>query len=179
MVSDYPEGRTAANRGFSQAALSGPVLRPWDVGEAVEELQLILRAHGFSLRVDGVFGWITETAVKEFQQQHHLRLNGVVGPRTWAALKSTVKPGTRPLKLGDSGADVYELQGLLQVQEYSLDRTGIYDEGTQTAVCLFQRQKHLKVSGAADQITWTCLRGGPLPKPPEQPRWLLDPRRWW
>jgi peptidoglycan hydrolase-like protein with peptidoglycan-binding domain len=38
------------------------------------------------LVVDGVFGPVTETAVKEFQQGAGLVVDGVVGPLTWAAL---------------------------------------------------------------------------------------------
>lgn len=33
------------------------------------------------------FGKYTEAAVKQFQKQHHLPTDGVVGPKTWAALR--------------------------------------------------------------------------------------------
>lgn len=39
-----------------------------------------------SLHVDGIFGPITEEAVKEFQSERGLFPDGIVGPKTWAAL---------------------------------------------------------------------------------------------
>lgn len=64
-----------------------PTLRRGNKGEAVEELQALLNAKfGFNLEIDGDFGKATETAVKEFQKQHNLTADGVVGKKTWAAL---------------------------------------------------------------------------------------------
>ena len=39
-----------------------------------------------SLHQDGIFGHITEEAVKEFQSEKCLSADGIVGPKTWAAL---------------------------------------------------------------------------------------------
>ena len=67
-----------------------PTLRRGNKGEAVEELQALLNAKfGFDLEIDGDFGKATETAVKEFQKQHNLTADGVVGKKTWAALGVT------------------------------------------------------------------------------------------
>ncbi|WP_067931755.1 peptidoglycan-binding protein [Alicyclobacillus kakegawensis] len=56
-------------------------------GQAVkllqEELNLVLHAH---LAVDGVYGPKTEAAVKSFQQQHHLTVDGVAGVMTLTTL---------------------------------------------------------------------------------------------
>ena len=50
-------------------------------------MQALLNAkYGFSLEIDGNFGRATEAAVKEFQQKNGLTADGVVGPKTWAAL---------------------------------------------------------------------------------------------
>lgn len=38
------------------------------------------------VKVDGIFGPVTESAVKLFQTQHGLEADGIIGPRTWAAL---------------------------------------------------------------------------------------------
>ena len=166
--------------GIADAALTGPNLYPLDSKPAVAELQELLQAHGFNLKVDGDFGCITECAVRAFQRQQGLRIHGVVDSQTWAALKKTVQPGTRILQKGHTGADVSELQGLLQVQGYNICRDGIFDEETRQAVIAFQQRHKLRVNGLVDRITWTVLRGrGPLPTPPKQAGWFFNPRRWW
>lgn len=168
------------NRRLDKAALTGPSLKPWDSGKAVVELQELLCAHGFKLRLDGSYGWLTETAVKEYQQQQGLRIDGIVGAKTWAALKSTVRLGSRVLKLGHTGLDVYELQGLLQIHGYVLLRDGIFGERTQAAVLAFQRRYRLKDTSMADSITCTALRGDwHLPRIPDQTEWYFIPQRWW
>lgn len=136
-----------------------PVLHPWDVGPAVARMQELLCAHGFSLRVDGDFGWRTEAAVKVFQRRHGIRIDGIVGSETWGTLMATVQPGSRLLRQGYSGADVYELQGLLQVNGYAIKRNGTFDSETKAAVIAFQQQHHLRDDGVVDAVNWALLRG--------------------
>jgi hypothetical protein len=77
-----------------------PVLRLFDGSDStspelsgeVKELQTLLKADGFSLDVDGVFGPDTESAVKRFQTEHGLADDGVVGPLTWSVLEGTEAP---------------------------------------------------------------------------------------
>jgi len=38
------------------------------------------------LATDGIFGQLTENAVKDFQAAKHLQVDGIVGPYTWYAL---------------------------------------------------------------------------------------------
>lgn len=162
------------------AAFTGKELHPWDFDPAVAELQGLLRAHGYTIRIiDGDFGSLTEAAVRSFQKKHGLRINGVVGPQTWAALKSTVQPGARVLRLGYSGHDVYELQGLLQVNGYEVNRTGIFDQKTKLAIKDFQLKHKLKDNGIVNSITWTLLRGGyPQPTPAKEPFRLSSLLKW-
>jgi peptidoglycan hydrolase-like protein with peptidoglycan-binding domain len=56
----------------------------------VSRLQEALReSHHFAARVDGSFGRNTESAVRAFQREAGLDDDGVVGPETWAALRTT------------------------------------------------------------------------------------------
>jgi N-acetylmuramoyl-L-alanine amidase/peptidoglycan L-alanyl-D-glutamate endopeptidase CwlK len=55
-------------------------------GAEVERLQNDLNRLGYSVRVDGLFSEATEAAVMEFQRQHSLTADGVVGPQTGRAL---------------------------------------------------------------------------------------------
>jgi N-acetylmuramidase/Putative peptidoglycan binding domain len=59
-------------------------------GQAVVDLQNDLNKLGASLTADGNFGPATEAAVKQFQAQHYLNTDGVVGPLTMAAITAAV-----------------------------------------------------------------------------------------
>ena len=67
-----------------------PTVRRGDVSGAVLSVQLLLiHKWAVSCGIDGAdadFGPNTESAVKAFQRFKHLEQDGVVGPRTWAAL---------------------------------------------------------------------------------------------
>lgn len=68
-----------------------PTLRrgaPFSQREHVKALQQALNADGRQLVVDGKFGPGTETAVKAFQITNGLVVDGIVGPKTWAALEN-------------------------------------------------------------------------------------------
>ncbi|WP_330455673.1 peptidoglycan-binding protein [Streptomyces sp. NBC_00820] len=68
-------------------------------GHAVIAAQQLLTARGHAAKADGVFGSRTTTAVKAFQNRHHLRADGVVGPDTWSALVSA-PAGATPVPRG-------------------------------------------------------------------------------
>lgn len=58
-------------------------VRRGDSGDAVRAAQTLLPG---GLAIDGAFGPITETAVREFQTMFGLAVDGVVGPQTWHLL---------------------------------------------------------------------------------------------
>jgi peptidoglycan hydrolase-like protein with peptidoglycan-binding domain len=171
---------SASNSSAASLSAGSPCdLYPWSCGPIVVELQELLNAHGFTLRIDGDFGGITEAAVRIFQKRQGLRSDGVVNTPTWNALKRSVPVGSRMLKRGHSGADVYQLQGLLQIHGYHLRRDGFFGAETQGAVLGFQQRHKLLDDGIVDCKTWTMLTGRPLPTPPKQNRWFINPRKWW
>ncbi|PYZ94005.1 hypothetical protein CR194_00225 [Salipaludibacillus keqinensis] len=60
-------------------------------GQDVMNLQNALALKGYSLHrfgADGIFGAETERAVKKFQRDHHLKMDGIVGPKTWEKIIS-------------------------------------------------------------------------------------------
>lgn len=65
-------------------------------GDDVKQLQTALNTVGYKLNVDGVFGKLTEAAVKNFQGKNSLKADGVVGPGTLASLNAKVTPVTKP-----------------------------------------------------------------------------------
>lgn len=65
---------------------TSPLLRQGSKGEAVADMQRSLAALGYPLPVDGDFGPLTTKAVKRFQASRQLDPDGIVGPKTFAAL---------------------------------------------------------------------------------------------
>jgi hypothetical protein len=63
-----------------------PIVSFGSSGVAVRVLQQLLISSGYGMRVDGVFGPFTETAVKAFQNRRKLVPDGIVGQRTWSEL---------------------------------------------------------------------------------------------
>jgi peptidoglycan hydrolase-like protein with peptidoglycan-binding domain len=53
-----------------------------------------------AVRVDGSFGQVTCRAVMRFQRRHHLRVDGIVGPRTRAVLRRVFAPPPVPPPTG-------------------------------------------------------------------------------
>jgi len=71
------------------ACTSEPVLRRGSTGPCVGWIQQRLKQLGYAPGpTDCVFGLRTEAAVKQFQEDKGLIMDGIVGPQTWAALKS-------------------------------------------------------------------------------------------
>lgn len=72
-------------------------LRLGSRGPEVERLQGLLNRRlqpSPNLRTDGDFGARTDAAVRRFQAIKGLGIDGVVGPRTWAALEAAATPPT-------------------------------------------------------------------------------------
>jgi hypothetical protein len=94
-----------------------PVLKmtkPMTSGPAVRKLQQRLKALGFDVAVDGVFGPGTVAAVKRFQAARGLTADGVVGPTTQAALgtRQAAAPARRAGKsFGLSSAQIATICG--------------------------------------------------------------------
>jgi hypothetical protein len=75
-----------ARHAAKPAAAGHPVLHLLSRGETVKQLQELLGAAGYEVEADGVFGQKTLAAVRQFQIDHDLGMDGVVGSQTWDAL---------------------------------------------------------------------------------------------
>ena len=113
--------------------------------------------------LDGIFGGMTEAAVMQYQQDHGLYVDGVVGPQTMGALGPASGPANsndpdRSLSNGMTGDDVYELQAALADLGYRVgDIDGIFGNMTEAAVRAFQTDNGLYVDGVAGPQTMGVL----------------------
>ncbi|WP_370421944.1 peptidoglycan-binding protein [Streptomyces sp. QH1-20] len=61
-----------------------------DSGPKVKEIQALLVDYGYPVGpsgIDGEFGKDTRSAVKKYQAAFKLRVDGIVGPKTWSSLR--------------------------------------------------------------------------------------------
>ncbi|WP_066377251.1 MULTISPECIES: peptidoglycan-binding protein [unclassified Anabaena] len=85
LTAQIPEEIVIARR-YQRYTRNLPYLSFGNTGTPVRVLQRLLVANGYAIRVDGFYGALTESAVKAFQVQRNLKVDGIVGPNTWYSL---------------------------------------------------------------------------------------------
>jgi peptidoglycan hydrolase-like protein with peptidoglycan-binding domain len=145
-----------------------PTLKKGSRGDSVKDLQKLLYDFGaFALScnyglpevfIDGVFGDDTEAAVKAFQRQTFLKIDGVVGDLTWQVLYG-VSLGNLPiLRKGSKGELVSRVQQRLLISgDYKGNIDGDFGTATETAVKVLQKHTKLSVDGEIGNRTWSEL----------------------
>jgi len=81
------------NNGFPVNPGWRPTIRKGSKGQEVIECQTMLYRLGYDLGkwgIDGDYGSATEKAIKNFQSDHKLAVDGVCGPLTWEELEKAV-----------------------------------------------------------------------------------------
>lgn len=136
------------------------ILRLGDRGNAVRDLQQRLNGAGHPVppTEPAIFGGGTDRAVREFQAQRAIRIDGIVGPETWSALvESGFSLGDRLLYLRSPnlrGDDVAQLQRTLNRLGFDAGREdGILGQESGAALREFQRNSGLSVDGIAGPAT--------------------------
>ncbi len=131
-----------------------PTTRQGSTQHPVPTLQYLLRAHGHTVTVDGVFGAQTGDAVRAYQRTRGIPDNGIVCADTWQALIMEVGPGA-------SGNAVSGVQHeFLQRKGAAAAPDGVFGPGTESAVRTFQADAGLIVDGVVGRQTWQALVGG-------------------
>jgi len=90
---------------FGQRTLRGR-MSGWDVSV----LQFLLARHGAPVQVDGYFGAATKRALRGYQRQHRLDVDGIAGPQTISALAGG-RPELSPGKVRAAPVGVRALLG--------------------------------------------------------------------
>ncbi len=145
----HADGDEEDRLAFSQAQF--PYVSNGNRGEDVRAIQYLLKARGYSIGVDGVFGSGTESVVKSFQTSQGLGSDGIVGPNTWNALVITVSQGA-------TGDAVRAVQSQLNAKRNAgLAVDGIFGSGTKSVVQSFQTHAGISSDGIVGPTTWKNL----------------------
>ena len=130
--------------------------------EPIRSLQFLLRHRGHSqVAPDGIFGPLTDGAVRSFQQSHGLVVDGIVGTQTWPAVIVHVQQGHQ----GDAVRGVqsqFQARNLSGDPNLGLQVDGIFGPITDSTVRGFQQAAGLGVDGIVGPITWNALVNGVL-----------------
>lgn len=126
--------------------------------QATRAVQYLLRAHGYKVATDGVFGQQTESALKQFQSARGLDANGIMDSTVWEKIVVRVRRGSR-------GNAVRALQVLLRskgypAKGYTVRVDGVFGAATEKIVRRYQRAQSLVVDGVAGLDTWCELFEG-------------------
>ena len=141
--------------------LPWPLVQSGDQEHPVQTVQHLLRAHGQTVAVDGIFGAQTEAAVRAFQGSQGLAADGIVGPQTWPRLIVQVQRGSQ----GDAVRGVqeeFQFRNLSGDPSQGLQIDGIFGPQTDAAVRGFQQALAVDVDGIVGPITWRALVSGML-----------------
>jgi N-acetylmuramoyl-L-alanine amidase len=133
-------------------------------GPAVVEIQSALVHLGLLPAGDRTsFDQPTDWAVREFQQNRGLVVDGIVGPETWGALQAArLSLGDRLLHLTSkmfAGDDVTALQERLTELGFDTGRVdGVFGPLTETALKGFQREYGMVSDGVCGPATLRALK---------------------
>jgi peptidoglycan hydrolase-like protein with peptidoglycan-binding domain len=135
--------------------MAEPPLKKGSTGEDVQQLQQALMDLGYSVgTVDGRFGSETESAVKAFQRDRELTVDGIVGEITWLNIDES-DTSNPTVKKGSTGNPVRRVQKRLTLGGYDTGGVdGIFGAATESAVKRFQEDQGLTPDGIVGPMTW-------------------------
>ena len=169
LVNITPQVIITTSTATPEAAVNA--LKVGSTGDDVRKMQNRLKELGYLKgSADGDFGAATEAAVKAFQAQNGLAVDGKAGTATLNKLysasakkaptttvtntpKATATPFTS-YKNGDTGSEVKRMQQRLKELGYlNGSADGVFGDATEAAVRFFQQRNNLTVDGKAGSKT--------------------------
>lgn len=156
------------------------VLERGKTGNGVAELQQLLTDIGFVTGVDGRFGALTEATVKRFQRSRLLDDDGIVGPKTWAALETAIATQGSKDRLAAAGdiavleaeriwkMDIIDPPSAAQIHEFSrktIDNFIRSSEGCGWSWDTPYQYNHHGREWCTAFVMWCWARGGLALKP--------------
>ncbi|MDD2628385.1 MAG: peptidoglycan-binding protein, partial [Clostridia bacterium] len=143
------------------------LLKENNTGKEVTILQSQLKKLGFFPgSITGSFGPETNLSVKNFQRKSGLKVDGIVGPKTWEKLfiqntiPAPILTGSSQknpvIKVGYKGPYVKELQKILKsLTYYDGPISEVFDDVTKIGVKAFQLNNKLTPDGIVGLHTWS------------------------
>lgn len=126
----------------------------------IQLLQRTLIERGFPTKVSGRFDINTENAVRAFQEANDLRVDGVVGCLTWAALRfKTLSRKQASLANSADREFVKYLQDRLIEEGFLTNNDGYFTAQTEERLKEFQILNGLLSDGICGPRTWSVLLG--------------------
>lgn len=160
------------------------ILRYGSRGEKVKEIQKQLKILGYYKgSIDGDFGNNTKAAVKAFQKDNKLVVDGICGEKTYNKLfnittttVTTVSTKDIIVEKGSRGDEVTKIQQQLKTLGYLSDKVdGVFGNNTKEAVEAFQSTAKLNVTGKCDKTTYEQLFAPNAPKCSKKPGSTCEP----
>ena len=169
---------TSSSSGSGTSSGLTRTLRRGYTGDDVVTVQQRLKELGYYTgSIDGVYGSGSIAAATAFQKNNGLKVDGLTGQSTYAALfsSSAVAAGSSgssssgsssssgayvKLQSGDKGTEVKKLQQALKDLGYNVSADGTYGPITVAAVTAFQKLNGLDDDGIAGAKTQTVLYSG-------------------
>lgn len=128
-----------------------------DVKFAQEMLRIFMPDYAADVVPDGVFGAITETAMKRFQQENGLGADGICGAMTWNRLCPTVATDYVYWRKEKAIAEVQRIlaaEGHLDASQVD----GLFGWRTENAIKAFQQAYAIPVDGRFGRQCWSIVQ---------------------
>jgi peptidoglycan hydrolase-like protein with peptidoglycan-binding domain len=162
---------------LGMGTVANAALQRGDSGDLVRDLQNRLTAvQCYNGPVTGYFGALTQQAVIACQQRYNLEADGVVGPKTMAALtgESIAQPTQpAPANVADTGLQQGSRGQAVMAMQRDLADRGYYNGGidgdfgpmTEAAVVAFQRDMGLSQTGVFGEREQNVIATAPKKAP--------------